>query len=511
MQDKRTQVQRSHGRSRVGIRFGVMLLAAGLMMVGACEDSIVGTDDDGPLTLASLTITASETTLNESATSHFQAQARTENEVTIDTATITWTSRDPSVATIGGSTGTVTAVMHGETYIVAQTGAGDDLLSDSVLLAVTIPPLTDAVQAEVRIRGAVTESYSWDDSGGQFSASLWVEESMGGDEHDQSYLDIEFDDNGDDMGFFALFPGTGTFAEGAVDLVEATPEMLISAESVTDVLSGPVAVFMVEQGNSVLVYLGIGGTLTVESVSGEPGYTSEEDEQVTGRFSMTAVGYTLDYVDDAEEMTATGDTVEITGLFAVEYAKEQVPYATVTITNGATEIPVDVRESYISNWNNEFSVSTWGFDEDGREWYLRTTIVDPAEGSIWAYAVSNPWDYTGTRITGNVSWDDAETGEHYYYDLYTDGGEVVLEQYQDAPMPDGVAEGSVSVLLGLYQGTDHTTNQVQADIGFIAPTQERPYDEEFFESSAAADDAPVLRRILKASRLHVQNRHESAH
>lgn len=507
MQHKRTFIHRlSPGRSRFGTALGTALLAVGLLSVVACEEGgLVGTDDEGPLTVESLTITAAEAELTEGATSHFQAQARTASDIAVDTATITWTSRDPSVATVGASTGTVTAVMHGETYIVAETGAGGGLLTDSVLLAVEIPALTGGTQAEIRIRGAVTESHSWNDNGNQFYASLWVEESMAGSQQSQAYLEIEFDDNGDDMGFFALFPRTASFAAGTFDLVEASPEIFTSDENLNTVLDGPVAVFMVEGANSDLVYLGTGGTLTLESVSGQPGYTSDEAEEVTGRFSMTAVGYTFDY--ETEEMTPTGDTVEITGLFAVEYEKEQVPFATLEVTTEAGEQGITAEYSYMSRFGDEFSISTYGTGADGREWWLRTVLVAPSIGTFQIEDMNGEyWGGDSTYVRGDYSTYDAATDSHEWTDLYSVSGTVVVNQYVDAPMPAGVIEGNVSVQLEAYapDGTA-TGEQVQAEIYFISPSQERPYDE-FFRTRDTVDDTRVIRRGLKGKRPAMQSR-----
>ncbi len=121
-----------------GIPLTLLLLAASCVFVASCSNNSGPTTPAAatPGPLATITITASVTTLTDTDTSEsMTASAADSNGVAITGLTFTWTSSNPNIATINGSSGIVPAA-PGFTTITASAGG---ISSGGVTLTVTAP------------------------------------------------------------------------------------------------------------------------------------------------------------------------------------------------------------------------------------------------------------------------------------------------------------------------------------------------------------------------------------
>ena len=116
-------------------------LAASCVLFSSCSHSSSSTPTPPPAptpgALAAITITASATTLTISNTSDTVTASATDSKgVAIVALTYTWSSSNPSVATVDASNSTIVPVAPGFTTISASSGG---ITSNSLTLAVTAP------------------------------------------------------------------------------------------------------------------------------------------------------------------------------------------------------------------------------------------------------------------------------------------------------------------------------------------------------------------------------------
>ena len=123
-----------------GTPLTLLLLAASCVFLATCSKSSSSPATPAAATpgaLASITITASVTTLTDTDMAEtMTASAADSSGVAITGLTFTWTSSNPNVATINGSTSAIVPTAPGYTTITASAGG---ITSGGVGLAVTAP------------------------------------------------------------------------------------------------------------------------------------------------------------------------------------------------------------------------------------------------------------------------------------------------------------------------------------------------------------------------------------
>ena len=123
-----------------GTPLTLLLLAASCVFLATCSKSSSSPATPAAATpgaLASITITASVTTLTDTDMAEtMTASAADSSGVAITGLTFTWTSSNPNVATINGSTSAIVPTVPGYTTITASAGG---ITSGGVGLAVTAP------------------------------------------------------------------------------------------------------------------------------------------------------------------------------------------------------------------------------------------------------------------------------------------------------------------------------------------------------------------------------------
>lgn len=122
-----------------GIPLTLLLLAASCVFLASCSNNSTPATPAAvtPGALASITITASVTSLTDTDTSEtMTASAADSNGVAITGLTFTWTSSNPNIATINGSTSGIVPTAPGFTTITAS---ANGISSGGVTLTVTAP------------------------------------------------------------------------------------------------------------------------------------------------------------------------------------------------------------------------------------------------------------------------------------------------------------------------------------------------------------------------------------
>ena len=123
-----------------GIPLTLLLLAASCVFLASCSNSSIPRRLPAAATpgaLATITITASVTTLTDTDMAEtMTASAADSSGVAITGLTFTWTSSNPNVATINGSTSAIVPTAPGFTTITASAGG---ITSGGVGLTVTAP------------------------------------------------------------------------------------------------------------------------------------------------------------------------------------------------------------------------------------------------------------------------------------------------------------------------------------------------------------------------------------
>jgi hypothetical protein len=103
-----------------------------LALAGGCRPAQPGQSPGGPSdVVASIIVSPSTLTLDPGGSTKLAAEARRGDGSVIGTATFTWTSTSPAVATVAGD-GTVTAVAGGTAMITATSGAASRTASVTV-------------------------------------------------------------------------------------------------------------------------------------------------------------------------------------------------------------------------------------------------------------------------------------------------------------------------------------------------------------------------------------------
>ena len=466
-----------------GIRRVLLACLAVTPLLAACPDGGLTTLGSDPVADV-LEITAADTVLEEGSTSDYEARVLDTEGNPMDGVTIAWAANDESVATVGESTGTVAAQLAGVTYIVARTTDTDSQLADSVLLEVRLPAV-EYNQAELRVTGAMTADYSFDADQGD-NLGGWVLKSVKADSLSDAALYMA----NNEAFFMVGFPETSDVSPGTYELISwDLPAVLQLDDDPQFWVDGPISMLYDEATNTLWGNVG-GGTITVDSVVGEAGYWSNDGSEpamakVWATVDLTAAGFEQDTT--TYEWSPTGDTIAVTGQFAVGYAKDLIGSVSVTLSG-------DISASITDDWEtaryDDGALEFGLYGEHGDAYLFMDIRIDSVAldslggaGTVDVDSAGDPddlyfYDFDCNcfkDLSGTYLSTRSEEGEG---EGVSESGTLTIDEYLAGSPPEGVIRGTGSAVLGLYRPSDYNdttgewgppSGEVQAEIEFHVP------------------------------------------
>lgn len=345
----------------------------------------------------------------------------------ISGATVTWSSRDPTTATVDASTGLLNGIAGGEVAIEARSGplAGDV----TALVHYEVP----RDQAKVRFRAG--SEHVWDAGGGSGAFA----DVLGSDEGDWTGLLLGADD-GDDERLLAVFLpgrlGTGVTRVGPPDLSRlwedpypTDPFVLLVSESTDD---------------AEVWYLSTDGRIELELVE-VPERAGLRKGWFRGRVIANLTDYSISGSSRDPTVTALGHKATVYADFWTGLYRSAVPNVSLDFSGGPYPGPMGVEDGSFNEADEAFvlGLAPPGKDEVGDLW-----IQAPELPRVGVWSLSRH-DGTGS---------DDYAAEIGFYELsevwFGESGELRVDAATPPTADDLTGEVRGSLIASFRPGVD---------------------------------------------------------
>lgn len=365
------------------------LLTLSGLLLAACGDGGGPTQIIEPDPVpATLLLETHELTLLSGDTVTLRAVVRDQRGAEMAGHAPSWTSRDPSTASIFAR-GALTGLGGGDTWVVAE-AAG---LRDSVLVRVRYR--VGRGQAHVRLRRA-----GGDMALGGLAPEGFLADLLGTRHRDRTSVDVGWSNGGVSL-FLPGLPGSGRH-----ELIRVPAESMTLATTLFDV-PAPTGMAWIEEAGDPVLYLGISGYLDVTDVDVPEG--SETAGRLAAHVHFQAEGFVPSLTDDLSlVLTPTGDTLTATWDVDVDVDRVSIPYGEVTLSGGP--LPQDSAiypaQAVLAPTNNVGGPPLVDLQVVGQP-HISTIILDPQPGtrSVFPQAPDGTFGAGATSVSVRLnSW-----------------------------------------------------------------------------------------------------------
>lgn len=410
-------------------------------------DTLTGGSDEVTITIAEGTSLA--IALRDSAALTVKDEAG--NTITADQ--LSWSSADPSIATVT-STGQVTAEKVGTTTVTAQLGESDATIEIVVTFEAAANQMLIDVTGDFE---ALYEIEAFGSTAGDMMFAMGLEVNfLDRPTWDFGYIFGERWSETSATGAGIFFALPDNIAAGSYALQSAPEDF--SLVDLTD-LSSPLALFYREAAGGVYyVYFPTQGTLQVSAVQ-IGGTDFEPSGTVEGSASFPAAEYEESYNETTGEWdyTATGGTVQVEVVFKLPAAAYQAGSMDLSASGGPYPSATSV-VGWADAWYNPSSglgMDVWDVLSSGAEVYADMQIFDPAVSTF--------------QIPGDAATYWYESMGTSYMDATGESGTITLSEFT-APTSTtyGVARGSVDLTYRVDEFSDRSGGEAFTVTGTFA-------------------------------------------
>ena len=365
---------------------GRRLLAFSILLLSvACggEKDPAGPSDTTQPVVASIAVSPTQQTLSAiGTTQQFTAVAKDASDVTISGKTFSWSSSEPSVATVDPASGLATAVENGTTAITATTDGVSGSTALEVEQAATkivfVTQPTDAVSGEPIAPAVVAEVRDANDNLAELSAAPVT-------------LTIETNPRGGTLSGIATVNAVGgvaTFDGLSIDKPATDYTLAVASGTLSSVTSEP---FSITQRTCSLVPIPIPlpGTFSTGPASGA--YYTVDEPRVAELPGVQFLGFVIaDFNNDGlDDVITSGPGAPNVGVPLRILANDgggSFVDATTTIISGEVPAPIHAREGLAADFNGDgwidVFIASHGFDTGAGIGELNTLLLSDGLGGL---------------------------------------------------------------------------------------------------------------------------------
>ncbi len=458
-----------------------------LALVTACKDD----GGAGPFVPAptSIEITTTAPLVAQGQRATLSARVLDQSGSAMSGVSVSWSSDDPSTATIDPNTGLLEGVDGGEVRIVARAGS----LSADVTAMIYYPVVAD--QARLRFRGTSESRWDWREGGAVF------EDRLGTEVGDASSLYFGDGDLWSATAMFHFFLPGGRFQAGKVMLDAADP--LVHDDGVLNAEAPVLGLLRLESQASAILHVSTGGWVDFQEVVLPP-QPGERKGDLKGRLMARLTGFRL--TDDGESMSVEplGDEATLYGDFWGGLYHEAEGTMSLEVVGGP--YPGVSAGEYAYAWYEGFS--TWGeftfglLGADGEPvGRLHVHVPEVPQVGSWALSEwSDPW--SSETPVGPMAVITYSNG----WIFHSESGTLEIDAATPPPASDLVGEvrGSISASLVSPPDSPDPGGQVTVtgtfhvpweSYGYLGQSLATPGAARWLAGLRAAPAMPAMRRL----------------